>query len=331
MKLTSPERKILEYIEMYASTPLEKMAKKLGMRAHSIRYYIEKFKNSNIITARAFIDTYRLGYLTYLVRFSVKGAGEDVLRLLRNFQTSDKVSWLIEMGGDYQYEAQLTVRSLKEFITFFDDIDSSPTGVISAKNVVLLTSYTFFGTRCMSSLSSVNSNEGLFNASMSICDERVEIDKIDHHLLRLLMIDDMASESKMARVLGLPATTVSHRIRVLEKKEVIKAYMYTIAGGQIGLSYYLLLISLRGMNQKFFTNIQKLCDQLPCIRSLVRSIGNWDIEIRLSVEHHQQVIETTQSLQVSLGQSIIDLKVIPYFSLLKMQDYPFTNFMEPKS
>jgi DNA-binding Lrp family transcriptional regulator len=330
--LSDQERKILAYVEMAADTPVAKVASELGYRFHKVRYCIEKLRCRQIIVRRAFIDTQRLGYMNYLLRFSINVDQPGLIpRLISALKVSDKVSWLIELGGEYQFEIRLTVRTVNELNVFLEWLGKEFRDAIRAKDIVTLTGYTVFGTRMVLGRTGLQFAPKLFKRppTCSVTSNAIyDLDEVDHRILQALCTNALENEAGLASHLKLPPSTLAHRLRRLEHAGIIATYCYTISGGSIGINYYLALIATRGLDPELYNEIFAFCRDCLTVRSLIRCVGSWDIEVRFAVEHHDDVTESLHELNRRFSKRISKVEVIPYFTLHKIADYPFNTLYE---
>ena len=116
MKLSEKEGLILCAIENRANASLASIARLTGIKEHAVRYHLQYLVEKGVILNRApVIDTSLLGFSDFSVYLALASQSQDKLQnLLEAIARAHGVTWLAEIGGEFQYGLQFSVRSVRD-------------------------------------------------------------------------------------------------------------------------------------------------------------------------------------------------------------------------
>lgn len=128
--------------------------------------------------------------------------------------------------------------------------------------------------------------------------DRVQIDEIDFSLLRNLACDARISSVDLARSLKLKPSLVRHRIKQLERKNVIRGYKIALDSQKLGYETCKAFIRLKNASKSSRMAFLEYCKEHPNIINVVFCVGSWDVEIELEVSKFDEfydIMEKTRS------------------------------------
>jgi DNA-binding Lrp family transcriptional regulator len=322
MKLSPTQAKIIVAAQLDADISLSKLRARTGLKEHTIRYTLERAREQGVIERRYFINLFKLGYLQHEVFFSLTSEQQGMRdTLLAQFKASDRISWIGRLGGDYQYGINICSRDITQVVAFFDDLSKSYGRAFVEKNLSLRVGLTFFGNRYLAP-----SIKQVHPLRYHTATESVVIDSLDHKILSALTSRLPVSGHELARMLGMPQSTVDYRLRKLKSSGVIVGSYYNFRGDQVGILSFLCLISTKGLGSTFREKALAFCNSHPEIVVLVESIGSWDFEFVIDAFSAEAAMRTSEQLLDYFGRDINWLKMIPLFSYPKVHEYPFSHF-----
>jgi DNA-binding Lrp family transcriptional regulator len=312
MRISEQEARILSVVEFHADLTLPEIQKRTGYRAHVIRYCLSTLERAGVIRSIPFVDMYPLGYQDFGFYFSLAAlqsqAKQELLRVLKE---SPFITFLIELGGDYQYCAGMYVRHNGEFIRILDHLSERAENLFFDKAVTMRVALTRFGRKYL------NPTAPLQMLSFGETRTRVELDTLDERILTVLNQHEGGSMRALAQQLGISFSTAQHRLQRIKKSGVFRGRMYTIDPMRIGRQAYLLLIYAKGLKHSFQSELFAYAKRHPDIVYFVRCIGAWDFEIGVEVERAEHVTQISQEIYEKMGTDILSIKILPIFSFLK--------------
>src|ERR1700744_1121440 len=99
------------------------------------------------------------------------------------------------------------------------------------------------------------------------CNQRHEMDSIDHNILRLLRLDARMSNAKLAGEVGLSPSACLRRIRLLERNGVIRGYtVITDHTAREGMIAVIVNITLESQTEDYLKPLEVAVGRHPEIR-----------------------------------------------------------------
>jgi DNA-binding Lrp family transcriptional regulator len=312
MTISGREAKILSAIELNADRTTTELQTLTGHHSHTVRYIIQKLERAGVIQKVPFVDMYPLGYQDFGFYFSLASLQSKAKeRLLNLLKTSPLVTFLLELGGDYQYGASMYAKHVAEFTQLLDKLSIISENLFFDKSFTLRVSMTRFNRKYLSPDSPIQER------SFGNTKAPAEIDQTDEAILQALTKNGGLSQRELARRLGLSFASVNSRLQTLTNKQILHGMTYEINPTKIGMQAFQLLVFAKGLSQSFQEELYLYAKRHPSMVYFVRCIGTWDFEIGVEVDKTEEITQIAQELYEKLGQHIVGIKTIPIFSILK--------------
>src|SRR3989344_1612162 len=265
MKLSEREARILAAVELNADQSLSELQQRTGYRSHVIRYVLQKLEREKVIKTLPFVDMYPLGYQDFGLYFSLAALDSASKReLLQALIDSPFVTFLIELGGDYQYCAGIYVHHITEFVAILDSVVAHSPNLIFDKSITMRVSMTRFNRGYLDS--SAKRQTMSFGESK----ERVQIDEIDERILVALNESGQLSHRALAESVDIPLSTFQYRLQVLKRKNVFRGLINAIQPETIGRQAFQLLVHTRGLRPSLHDELLAFLKRRPESVYLVR-------------------------------------------------------------
>jgi DNA-binding Lrp family transcriptional regulator len=322
LRLSPKEREIYFFSQLQAETPVTQIEELKDYQEHSVRYHLQSGLERKIIVPRAFINLNRLGLNQYQIYFSLS-SGTKALRqsLIESLSESERVSWLGQMGGDFQYGVNLAARSVSEIAALLYQL-SEEYGVLFVDKVIAERLwFKYFGNKYLS-----RKKRKKRELSYQITRDSYVIDELDHRILSKLTSVGVRSSRLLARELGVAQTTVDYRLRKLEQAGVILGYYYELQSALVGIQSFILLISMKSLSHETTRRLEEFCRQDPNVVILIHSFGSWEFEVGVEAEDSRFTTEIVERFYDCFGANINWIRILPAFANLKVLEYPFSNF-----
>jgi DNA-binding Lrp family transcriptional regulator len=295
------------------------LRKLTGYRDHTIRYFLQKAIDNRVISRRCFVNLNTLGYSQFQVYFSLASRRKEArLGVIEALSLSDKVSWLGELGGEFQYGVSICVKSIYEVWEFLDELSESFGAIFTEKTVAVRISLSYFGHKYLSSV-----RRPVKSMSYAVREKSVECDQLDCDILKGLTQMHYNSGRELARQLKLPQATLDYRVKGLKKKGVVVGAYYQVQAAMIGMQSFLVLLCANSISREFREAFLDFCQRHKNITLLIHFIGSWDFELVVVVSESREVTEITQEIYDRFGASINWMKSLPLFADIKVSEYPF--------
>lgn len=316
MLLSDLDKKILTYIELQADTSVPDIAKKLNLRTHTIYYVINKLEREGVIKKVPFINMARLGYIDYYLFFSL--SSHDYLqreKLVQYLQENQLVTWLVELGGEYQYISALYVKNTIEFSNFVLELSARFGGLFFKKAFSLHTKSARFNRTYLFP----ESKRQMITTQST--EDITLIDELDHRILSFITEYSQKTYQEISKFLSIPFSTLHYRLKMLKKQGVLGKELYFVDTTKLPVQAFELLIYTKGLDAAFSDQLFEFAKQHPHIVHFVQSIGEWDFELGIEVETMYDATRISEELYNKFGNTIITITTIPLFKQLKFKFY----------
>lgn len=316
-RLSPKDAAILAAAQLKADAPVPVLAKATGYREHTVRRCLEQLKEREIISMYPFVNIYPLGLEEYAVFFSMPAAKRERHAVLQSLNKSDRVSWVLQVGGDFQYGAAICCRSATEVSAFFDTLCSKFGDVFYEKSVAARICWVLFTRKYLSTKPA--KTRPLYCGDIG---RQVSLDETDHCILAGLSSHRYSSFRELGQQLNLPSTTVHYRIKRLKEQKVLSGFAYGVDAAKIGMQPYRLLISMRQVSLKTKEKMFAFCEQQRNVVALIHCIGSWDYEVKVEVALPAELTGLIDELHDHFGTSLHSIKVLSVLETQKLEFYP---------
>lgn len=275
--------KILRVLEWDGRYPINKIARIIHSNKDVVAYRIKKLEESNIIIRYyPVIDMYKLGYHTVRLYFDLEEIGEEQEKAFVTFLDKEIHAGLIfRMDYPYRYGIFLWVKTIYDIEAILEKIKKKlGKALIKYDHSMICTLRQY-------------PKDYLFEkkhhelARSLEPTEKVLFDEIDFNILKELAENARATTVQIAKALKIPQTTVSSKIKSLEKKKIIQGYRAEINFIALGYTNYFLEIYLD--NNENLKQIEIWANAHKNTVWLQKIIGMCDIEIEVEVRNRVEL------------------------------------------
>jgi DNA-binding Lrp family transcriptional regulator len=316
MRHSSLDLLIISAVELNALRSIREIAYLAKSKEHRIRYRLERLRSSGLLgETEVVIDCGRLGLTHHTLFFSLSVESLAVRRkVLSHLAKRPAVSWLFQIGGEFQYGASFTTTTIQAVGDELDILAETFGSVILRKSLSSQRTFSYFGRRYLGSLSlALDFFTGVTHADLSKDESRIL------NYLRTHTISDWAT---CAKALSIPRATFDrHRIQ-LEKSGVIRGYSHRIDALRVGRHSYIVLIVGRGTPSALRAQLKTFSMREKSIVYFTEAIGAWDFELGVEVADPRAIAELCRALYDSVGLGVEDIKILPVLEYLKYRAVP---------
>lgn len=326
MKLSPREQTILHHIQLDASISIPALARACRSKEHAIHYTLTRLLTRGFLKKTVFVNPSAIGLTEYLIFLSTATESlRDRQQLQKAITESERVSYMAEVGGEYEYEIVLVAFHPGEVNDFLADLSTRIKFSVTAKQVNTLLSFTNYGAKYFSRDS--KPWKVLHRATHHTS---AELDEIDHKILSALSSGQGRSKDDLASALHVPASTVSYRIKRMEQRGVILGHFYIMESAQFEMRPFSFLINTSAQGKKFEEQFGKFMLQHPNIEICMQCVGDHDYHLKAFFDDYAGPAELSHELWEKFPKEITKIRILPRFRLLKTSDYPFKNYPFPQ-
>lgn len=325
IKLSEKQRIILSSLHLQARASLKEIAKETGYREHSVRHVLESLRQKDALVEVPLIDMGPLGLNDCAVFFSRPlGGSSSRGELIKFLVSSPLVSYVYELAGQYQYCAVVYCRRVQEIEKVLSRVAQIGRSGSFERAIAVRITWSLFRRKYFSRRPSK-----VEVLSCCAASPEVKIDQLDHQILKSLASSGPEHLARIARTLKTPLTTLTARVKHLERCGIIRGYICRLRHASFGIHKYRVLVTLRDWQEGIDRRIYEFAAQHPHITCYVRCLGNWDFELSLEFEDPHGLPMLLEELQAVSGNLIASSVVLTVIDHRKMCLYPFDEANGP--
>lgn len=317
--LPQSDRELLYELQFWGTASISGLAKKRGLRESTLQSKISRWEKDGAIGQRVFINTFQIGASEIEVFFSpskeVKGAQEHLTKAVLK---SSGVRWFYRTAGKHEFIVGLEATSLNQLTKHLEDLDSKARGIFASRDMALSLGYWWFGRKYLAP----EGTKHTYCLAQLPTTKTVEIDTIDHRILREIGQHGAQSTRTVAHSLNIPQSTIGYRLGALEKKGVIIGFPYLVSAFWLGMHIYRLQITFTTFSHEIHKELLRWCQQHPAVVSMMRLLGPWDYTLRCEFYSAEEVVELTDTLHEKFGSALKDCSIVSIVKELSFSYYP---------
>jgi len=322
IKLDLKDRKILYELNDNSRQSYSKIAKKVGLSKDTVQYRVNKLIKNGVITRfYTTIDSFKLGYTSIRFYLVFQNTTPEIREEIINyFSNLDQIFNCASIEGRYDLVVNLWIKNQDELYQIWE------TFLKKYKKYIQKEVFTTY----------IESNEFRFSYILKdqylpsdrkktniikATGKTIVIDNIDRNILKLLAVNTRIPIKDISDNLNSSVTTISQRIKNLEKIGLIVGYKVGINLNKIGYTRFKVDIFLNDYSMK--TKIINYVKNNPHLTWVSKSIGVSDLEFEFDVQNLEKLYEILQDLTLKYPDAIRNysyfyivnrhrLKLIPY-------------------
>lgn len=320
MRLTEKQKLVLWAVQNNAEASVGAICRMTGSREHTVRDALVRLEEMGVIYPMHPINIYPLGFTEYVVFFALAIKQEKKRReLLRYLIASDRISLMLELGGDYEYGINICARDVDQVSCYLEQLGDNFGEIVAEKAIAVRHLYIGFGRKYLAG----RRTKPLVRLGPT--QSMATIDEVDHRILKALSRERVISHAKIAAQLGLPASTLHYRLNQLKRQGILLNAIYAITPTLFDMQSFRLLLYVKSLSQNFRVKLEQYCTKHLQVVNMVRTFGAWDYEISVEVERCNVMPAITQEFKHVFGAQLSAVKVLPVFNFLKGCNYPFDS------
>lgn len=315
MKLDKKEREILVRSSLHADESIPELAKRCGVQQHTLRSCFERLSSLGAVRKVWAIDLFRLGWHRYELLYSVRGSGGK--ELIEFFQSSSRVSFLGEVGGEFDYEVVILARNVGEVLDLIQDANRKCNSPFVAKSLSVQRSMNLFPRKYLSSKAPKTEVITLgAHSSEATVNER------DLKILEHLGATPDIQKQELAQKVGISRVTLDDRLKRLKNAGVLQGALFNFKASVYGSQNFKVLVSTRGILPELRESFFKFAMEHRNCTNFRDGLGEWDYAFGIEVERPEDLASFRDKLWNKYGEHLAKVQVLSRLRILKNVSYP---------
>ena len=315
------DKKLLYEIDLNARLGTTILAKKIGLSQEGVFYRLQRLEKKNIISGyMTLLNFGKLGYTGHAVYARFQNVNKEKKEQIFNeLKQHDHIYWIAEFGGKYDIAFALMAKNIIHFNEMYIDLATRYKDVLKDFTPAIRVELIQFPRNYLLGKKDITKKTPRFGGYI----EEEEIDNLDKNILRKLSKDARISALKLSQQIKEPVSTVSARIKQLEKKEIIQGYSAQIRCQEFEYQSYQLFLTTHNLTKEKKQKLLHYCQAHPHIIFYIETVGKWNFEIIYEVENQKQFQEFIIELRTIFSDVILDMESIVLFDhFVKYNQYP---------
>jgi len=328
VKIDKKDRKIIRQLDMDARMPINALAKKVQVSREVAEYRVKRLIKLEIITgAHTVFNVDVIGYRSFrlLLRlFNLKQVEKD--KLINYFGKHPNTWWVASIGGRWDIILNFIAKDSAEFNEIFEELVNKFGQYLQDYEVLTYINIHDYPRKY---LLETKNEEKVFFHPMRF-KENVRIDDKDIKIMSIIANNAQISYTEIGKKTNLSRNAVKHRIKNLEKSELILGYRLTYHPSALNYNSYLLLLNINNLKKDREIQLLEYAKVNPHIIFVVKHIGRYRITFECEVENEKEFHKLLVDIRDKFNDILIDFDFFPIFYDHKINYFPLSQLFLKK-
>jgi DNA-binding Lrp family transcriptional regulator len=322
MKVDETDRRLIFLLDHDSRATLTELAPKLKISREAVNYRIRRLVRSGVIKSFIAKLNYRkLGLVNYNIYVKLSNLKAEKRRqLVEELARRKSVTWIASLGGRFDFAIEITANSIEDFDRHFTEIFRSHADKIGNYQVQVATRIfqCIFPKKYLWPAGAEKKAEAPADAA----EKPDELDVVDEKIVSVLAADARIPLVELSRRIREPPTTVSFRLRQLERRKIIVGYTSLSQLEAFGYQRFKALISVRNFSKAEEKKMLGFCSAHPNVYYFTKTLGSWNYEIEADVKTPQEYQQFLIDFRSKFGDVIHDIESLSIFEEHKFSYWP---------
>lgn len=276
------DRKLLLELIKNSRTPINQLAKKIGVSREVATYRLNKLTNDKIIKEfYTVINPSQLGFARHACYFRFKGVtNQQESKLIQQILGNEFVTYAGPIIGKYNIVFDILAKNQNHLSEIVNSLTQKISQHIESYTIISTgVEQHFFPTKIL----------GVNQETQFQTPKNTKLDKTDLKILSLISTNSRIEYKELSKKLNLTANAIKYRVKNLEKSKIIESYTIQIDTNKLGFELH--NIQLKITNTKKESQLKEFLSQHKNIGYIYKYLGNenWDIDAGIFVKNNLEL------------------------------------------
>lgn len=319
LRLTPHESTVAGAVQLDSLQSVASVAGRTSLKPHTVVYSLKRLRERGIIIPFLMLNPHRFGFTDYCLFIRIEGAASRVREKMKTVCNRMKcVSYLIELGGHYQWSVSIFGRSIDTVQDFLAELSLSMPGARFSTTFAIRTEWSLLARRYLSS--NRTTPKALRRRLVA---EGPPIDDVEKSILNYLSKMPSSSVLDAARKIGISEPTARRRIQLLHENGGIIGIPYDLNVSVYNMIPCRVLLQSRYHGVVYYERLYAFALQHPFVSGFVCCTGGWDYEINFDAVSLQDAGEFIQGIYEKFGDFLQSVELLNEIEVYKRHQFEF--------
>jgi Lrp/AsnC family leucine-responsive transcriptional regulator len=311
MELDVKDKKVLSILDVSARTPASEIGKQAGLSKETTIYRLKRLEQRGIVKRYVtLVNIANLGYTGFAVYARFEKINERTRReIIAYLKDMPELYWIALVGGRFDLVFAIMCRSVFEFNRLYYRILNKFGEQLTDTTISMRTELQQNRRGYLLDKQGDLSKAPYFGKEPAL----EQLDESDSRILSMLSNNARMSVVTLSKMLEIPISTISARIKGMERRGVIQGYSAYIRAQEYGMQSYRLFLYLQKMDESARKRLFAYAQENPNMILAIETVGEWNFEITLEVESHKDLQKEMTKLRDQFSENIKKLEFIIMF------------------
>lgn len=317
-KLDLKDKKLLEQKDLDSRQSNSQIAKKIHLSKDAVAYRIRNLEKKQIILGYyTLLNISKLGFITYKFMLTFQNTSAEIEKEIVDYlKKSQHVGWLVSCDSNYNLMAVTWVKNAIVFDKFFTDFLKRYSQYLKERDVIVISENHACRKSYLYDKKSDETPDTYYGGEPEFGIRNKDLD-----LVKYLANNAKMPLYKIAEKFNLTAEAIAHKLKQLQKKNIIQAFRPIINTPLLGYQYYNVFFRLKNFDN--IKQIFRFFKSQPNIIYFVKYLGSYDIGIDLEVKDAEELRNVLKQIKERFNKDIES-----YNSVLIYQEHKLSYFPE---
>lgn len=321
-KIDLKDRKILYELDVNARAPASEIGKRVGLSKQVVSYRIVRLLSTGVIHKfNVILNNAGLGYTLFKIFLRLQNVNVEKQEEIIHYLTAhERTQYVITCDGLFDLIINVYAQNALELYGIIKEIEAKFGHYFAEREMITMVYTSFFFRDYLLGRERKEERKQVYFGSTP---GKVEIDALERGILSFLGNDARTPIATMAKALKASSDRISSRIKKLEKANIIQHYPLQPDFTRLNQSSYKVLFTLHNLSERREKALFTYCAMQPNIWFHSKSLGRWDLEINIDVDHVDQFRKIMMELKLRFSDIIRDYLPLEVSKIYKFNFFPF--------
>ncbi len=317
------DRKILFELDQNSRQSYVEIARRTRLLPETVKYRVEGLTQRKIIRCFfAKVDNGRLGFVHLRLFLRLQAVGDEHLDEIVAFLKRNQLCLRLTLfDGEWDIGCVFKVSKLEKIDAIVMELKSRFGQFIAGSSFALIV----WGQYLARTYLVGKPRKGPYKSRYTGSSDYYALDRNDKFILKQLTDNSRVSASAISRLmrnsdklLPLSIETVSQRIKRFERDKIVTGYGISINQEKCGRIGFKVLLYLNSLPADQLDTFVSFCQGHPGIFHIVRTLGEWDLDMDLDVADFRDCREILMELSRKFPKTIRHYVPLRFLSVEKL-------------